>query len=249
MDRLTKFSLKNRAAIIIMVFLISVLGVYSGSKLPMEFLPSVDVPTVTVTTLSQGLDAETMTKEVTEPLEKQFRNLEHVDTITSSTHEGLSRIDIAYTSKANMKDAAREVEKITGNVNFPKEITKPVVSQLNASMIPLAQITIQKQNGFTKADEKQIEKEILPQLESIDGVANVMYYGKSTSELSIILDPDQMKDKNVTSQQVLTALQSKETSTPAGQITVNNEDHNLRIIENVQSVDEVKNMALAPQVK
>lgn len=37
MDRLTKFSLKNRAAVIIMVFLISVLGVYSGSKLPMEF--------------------------------------------------------------------------------------------------------------------------------------------------------------------------------------------------------------------
>lgn len=37
MDRLTKFSLKNRAAIIIMIFLISILGVYSGSKLPMEF--------------------------------------------------------------------------------------------------------------------------------------------------------------------------------------------------------------------
>ena len=42
-------------------------------------------------------------------------------------------------------------------------------------MIPLAQIAIQKQNGFSKADEKQIEKEIVPQLESIDGVANVMF--------------------------------------------------------------------------
>lgn len=72
MDRLTKFSLKNRAAIIIMVFLISVLGIYSGSKLPMEFLPSVDNPAITVTTMSQGLDAETLTKEVTEPLEKSF---------------------------------------------------------------------------------------------------------------------------------------------------------------------------------
>ncbi|MEY8350314.1 efflux RND transporter permease subunit [Bacillus cereus] len=249
MDRLTKFSLKNRAAIIIMIFLISVLGVYSGSKLPMEFLPSVDNPAVTVITMSQGLDAETMTKEVTEPLEKQFRNLKHVDTITSSTHEGLSRIDIAYTSDANMKDAEREVEKITGNMNFPKEITKPVVSQLNTSMIPLAQITVQKQSGFTKADEKQIEEEIVPQLENIDGVANVMYYGKSTSELSILLDPEQMKQKNVTPQQILTALQGKETSTPAGQVTVNKEDHNLRIIGNVKSIDEVKNIALGNQVK
>ncbi|MDM5187174.1 efflux RND transporter permease subunit [Bacillus sp. DX4.1] len=249
MERLTRFSLKNRAAIIIMVLLISILGVYSGSKLPMEFLPSIDNPAVTITTLSQGLDAETMAKEVTEPLEKQFRNLEHVDTITSSTHEGLSRIDIAYTSKANMKDAAREVEKITNAVTLPKEITKPVVSQLNTSMIPLAQITIQKENGFTKTDEKQIEKEIIPQLENIDGVANVMYYGKSTTELSIALDPTEMKNKNVTTQQVLAALQGKETSTPAGQITINNEEYSLRVIGDIKNIDEMKNITLTPQVK
>ncbi|PQZ51005.1 multidrug transporter AcrB [Bacillus sp. MYb209] len=249
MDRLTKFSLKNRAAIIIMVFLISILGVYSGSKLPMEFLPSIDNPAITVTTLSQGLDAETMTKDVTDPLEKQFRNLEHIDGITSSTHEGLSRIDIAYTSKANMKDAAREVEKAINTIKLPKVVTKPVVSQLNTSMIPLAQITIQKQNGFSKADEKQIEKEIVPQLESIDGVANVMFFGKSTSELSIVLDPNQLKDKNVTSEQVLAVLQGKETSTPAGAITVNKEEYNLRVIGDIKNVNDIKNITVTPQVK
>ncbi|MBY0037486.1 efflux RND transporter permease subunit [Bacillus cereus] len=249
MDRLTKFSLKNRAAIIIMIFLISILGVYSGSKLPMEFLPSIDNPAITVTTLSQGLDAETMTKDVTDPLEKQFRNLEHVDTITSSTYEGLSRIDITYTSKANMKDAAREVEKAVNTIKLPKDVTKPVVSQLNTSMIPLAQITIQKQNGFSKADEKQIEKEIVPQLENIDGVANVMFFGKSTSELSIVLDPNQLKNKNVTSQQVLTVLQGKETSTPAGAITVNQEEYNLRVIGDIKNVNDIKNITVAPQVK
>lgn len=249
MDRLTKFSLKNRAAVIIMVFLISILGVYSGSKLPMEFLPSIDNPAVTVTTLSPGLDAEAMTKEVTDPLEKQFRNLEHIDNITSSTHEGLSRIDIAYTSKANMKDATREVEKAINTIKLPKDATKPIVSQLNTTMIPLAQIAIQKQNGFSKADEKQIEKEIVPQLESIDGVANVMFFGKSTSELSIILDPNQLKDKNVTTEQILKVLQGKETSTPAGAVTVNKEEYNLRVIGDIKNVDDIKNITVAPHVK
>ena len=93
----------------------------------------------------------------------------------------------------------REVEKAVNTIKLPKDVTKPVVSQLNTSMIPLAQITIQKQNGFSKADEKQIEKEIVPQLENIDGVANVMFFGKSTSELSIVLDPNQLKTKrNIT---------------------------------------------------
>ena len=124
----------------------------------MEFLPSIDNPAVTVTTLSPGLDAEAMTKEVTDPLEKQFRNLEHIDNVTSSTHEGLSRIDIAYTSKANMKDATREVEKAINTIKLPKDATKPIVSQLNTSMIPLAQIAIQKQNGFSKADENKSKR-------------------------------------------------------------------------------------------
>ncbi|EEM61618.1 Acriflavin resistance protein [Bacillus thuringiensis serovar monterrey BGSC 4AJ1] len=148
-----------------------------------------------------------------------------------------------------MKDATREVEKAINTIKLPKDATKPIVSQLNTSMIPLAQIAIQKQNGFSKADEKQIEKEIVPQLESIDGVANVMFFGKSTSELSIILDPNQLKDKNVTTEQILKVLQGKETSTPAGAVTVNKEEYNLRVIGDIKNVDDIKNITVAPQVK
>ena len=97
-----------------------------------------------------------------------------------------------------MKDATREVEKAVNTIKLPKDVTKPVVSQLNTSMIPLAQITIQKQNGFQKQMKNKLKK-IVPQLENIDGVANVMFFGKSTSELSIVLDPNQLKQKrNIT---------------------------------------------------
>ena len=57
-----------------------------------------------------------------------------------------------------MKDARREVEKAVNTIKLPKDVTKPVVSQLNTSMIPLAQITIQKQNGFSKADENKLKR-------------------------------------------------------------------------------------------
>jgi hydrophobic/amphiphilic exporter-1 (mainly G- bacteria), HAE1 family len=136
-----------------MVFLVSVLGVYSGSKLPMEFLPSVDNPVVTVTTFGQGMNAETMTEKLTDPLEKEFSNLKYIDTILSSTSEGLSKIDIMYTSEADMKEATREVEKIIGQIQFPQGVMKPYVAQLNTSMIPISQIVIQSEKGFTKQDE------------------------------------------------------------------------------------------------
>ena len=57
-----------------------------------------------------------------------------------------------------MKDATREVEKAINTIKLPKDATKPIVSQLNTSMIPLAQIAIQKQNGFSKADENKSKR-------------------------------------------------------------------------------------------
>ena len=91
-----------------------------------------------------------------------------------------------------MKDAAREVEKtFTNGITLAKDVTKPVISQLNTSMIPLC--TNYRSKGRKMASQKltrkQIEKEVIPQLESMDGVANVMFYGKSTSEFCILYNP------------------------------------------------------------
>ncbi|WP_110113841.1 efflux RND transporter permease subunit [Bacillus sp. CGMCC 1.16541] len=249
MSILTRFSLKNRAAVIIMIFLISILGMYSGSKLPMEFLPSVDNPMVTVTTLSPGTDAETLTEHITEPLEKQFKNLEHIDSMISSTSEGISRIDIFYTSKADMKEAAAQVEKMTNQLPVEDGTMKPVVSQLNTSMIPIAQIALQKEGGFSKQDEQFIEENVVPQLEDIDGVASIVFYGRSNTELAITVDPEKLNEKQLSPMQVMGALQGKEASIPAGQIKVDNETNAVRVIGQIKSVNEVKNILIAPNVK
>lgn len=69
MRELTKWSFKNRAAMVVLVVFILGLGVISYLRLPMEFLPEADNPQVTVVTLGQGYNAESMTQSVTEPIE------------------------------------------------------------------------------------------------------------------------------------------------------------------------------------
>lgn len=249
MSLLTKFSLKNRAAVVIMVLLVSILGVTSGLKLPMEFLPSLDAPQITVTAVGQGLDAETMTEEVTEPLEKEFKNATHMDSIISNTTEGMSIITITYTSDADMKEAAREAEKMAGQVQLPQNVMKPFVTQLNTSMIPIAQVAIQSDSGFIKQDEELIEKEIKTQFENIDGVSNVMFYGKSNTQLDIKVNPDKWNEKQVNGQQLLMALQGKNVSVPAGNITLDGTTNALRVMGEVKNVDDIKNIMVGPGVK
>ncbi|TYR78624.1 efflux RND transporter permease subunit [Priestia megaterium] len=249
MSILTKFSLKNRAAIIIMIFLISVLGIYSGSRLPMELLPSVDSPMITITTFGEGMDAETVTEEITNPLESQLKSVTYLDTMTSSTSEGISTISLTYTSEADMKEAATEAEKLINQVQLPQNAGKPIVSQLNFSMIPLAQVALESENGFTKADEEKIEEEIKPKFEDIDGVSSVTFYGKSITELSIKVDPEKLKEKKISSQQLMTALQSQSASVPAGEISVDGAANAVRVLGEVKDENQIKDVTISPNVK
>ena len=75
-----------------------------------------------------------------------------------------------------------------------------------------------------------------------------MFFGKSTSELSIILDPNQLKDKNVTPEQILKVLQGKETSTPAELLLLIKKNTTF-VSWGYKNVDDIKNITVAPQVK
>ncbi|MGC4378133.1 efflux RND transporter permease subunit [Fictibacillus sp. Mic-4] len=248
MLHLTKFSMKNRAAIVIMVFIISIMGILSGNKLSMEFLPSLDNPVVTITTLADGMDTGSMAKSITSPLEKDLRNVKHLESIVSTTNQGISKIDLSFGVKTDMKEAKREVESIVNSFPLPDGVKKPYVVQLNTSMIPIEQIAINKEGKFTTDDQKEIEDVAISQLESIDGVGDVTLYGKSAREISIELNEKEMLAKKVTMPQIIAALKGKNISLPAGDITLNGKTNSLRVVGKMKDLNELKELPVAPHV-
>jgi hydrophobic/amphiphilic exporter-1 (mainly G- bacteria), HAE1 family len=248
MLKLTWFSLKNRSAIVIMCLLISALGVYAGQRLPMEFLPSIDNPMVTVTTLADGMDSETMTDSITEPMEQELRNVKGVESVTSVSGQGISRIDLTFDMKSDMKEVTAEVERKTNNFPLPEGINKPYVVQLNTSMIPIMDLTINKDGAFTTEDYQLIEEEVIPQLEGVDGIADVALFGKATREVTLTLDQDKLLEKKVAAPQIMAALQGKDVSLPAGNVTLDEKTNTLRVLGEKKNLDAWKNISVAPGV-
>lgn len=249
MIQLTKFSLKNRAAIVIMVFIISALGVSSGLGLPMEFLPSVDNPMVSVTTFGHNLDAKSMAKSVTEPLEKQLKGIKYVDSVTSTTTPGLSAINVMFTSDADMKEATKEVERIAGQLQLPQGVMKPFVAQLNTDMIPIAQMSVKFKEAITLENESFLKEEIVPKFESIDGVSNVIVYGASNTEIELTINQQKLLEKQITAYQVIGALQGMDVSLPAGELALDGKTNSLRVIGEIDDVEDIKNLFVAPGIK
>ena len=149
MSLFTKWSFSNKAAVSLMTILIIIMGVVSYFRLPMEFLPSADNPQVTIISMGQGTDSKTMESEVTEPIEGAVSGINGKTTVISTTGDGFSKVDLFFEAGADMKQAKLDVQEALSMTNLPPYISKPIISQLNTSMIPIVNLAITFQDELT----------------------------------------------------------------------------------------------------
>lgn len=245
----TKWAFKNKASVILMVLLVMTVGVMSYFKLPLEYLPEANMPQVTVTTLGQGHDAGSMTANVTEPIEKAVQNVKHKTEVFSTTGDGFSRVDINFTSGSDMKAAKAEVQEALADIAFPEGVNKPMILQLNTSMIPISQITIAFKDGITETNMEYLDKKIVPALEGVEGVSSVSIYGRAASNVSVTLDKAKMTELNLPLHAVMGVLQGQNMTAAVAGKTIDGKASNIKVTGSLNGVDALKNLAVVPGVK
>lgn len=248
MTWLTKWSFGNKGAVGLLVVMALVVGVLSYTSLPMEFMPEADNPQVTVTVLGPGQDAHSMEANVTEPIEAATSAVKGKTEQMSTSGDGYAKVDIYFDGKTNMKDAAQEVEKAVGALHFPEGVMDPFIVQLNTSMIPISQLTMAFDEGITKDNLKLAEETVIPELQKIDGVANVALYGKTTPQVNVKLNPQAMAAKGVATAQVLGLLQGRSVSASIGEQTIGGQTGNVNVVSSIDSLDTLKKLPVAPGV-
>jgi multidrug efflux pump subunit AcrB len=249
MSWLTKWSFKNKAAVILTAFIVLVLGIASYFRLPMEFMPEADNPQVTVIVLGQGTDVGTMSNEVTVPIEKAVASVHGKSEVFSTTGDGFTKVDLFFDAGTDMKQAKVDVQDALATIQFPEGVSKPQVVQLNTNMIPIADISISFEDGITKENMELAENKIIPELKGIKGVASVAFYGKTTNEISVELDQTKLAENNIPVHSIMGALQGKNTSLAVGQGTIDGQASNIKVISILDSLEDIQNIQVAPGIK
>ncbi|ANS73326.1 multidrug transporter AcrB [Paenibacillus yonginensis] len=249
MERLTKWAFNNKAAVGLLIAMALVIGVFSYTTLPMEFMPEADNPQVTVTVLGQGQNAGTMESQVTKPMEQAVGAIKGKTEMFSTSGDGYAQVNLYFDSKTDMKQAAQDVQKAVDNVPLPDGVMKPFVVQLNTSMIPVSELTISFKDGLTEQNVQKAEDEIVPALQKLKGVANVSLGGKPESVVSVTADAAKLAARHVTYPQLMTVLQGRSLSVSLGEQTLNGQAGNVNVTSTVDSLDMLKELPVAPGVK
>lgn len=248
MSWFTKWSFKNKAAIFLMSALIIVMGVLSYFRLPMEFLPSADQPFISVVTMGNGVDANTMEDQVTTPIEEAVESVNGKLNVFSTTGDGYSSVDIHLESSVDKKEAKREIEEALSNVTLPQNVMKPNIVQLNTSMIPVSYIALTFDKGINPETVEYAQDEIVPQFKEIKGVAEIQTNGIIPSFVSVTLNEKKMAEKNVSIEHIMTMLQGQDTAAAISENTVDGKAANIKVVGNIKTIENLENTEVAPNV-
>lgn len=245
---ITKWAFGNKAAVALMTVLILIMGVVSYFRLPMEFLPAADNPQVTIISMGQGTDSKTMETQVTIPVERAVTGVNGKTSVFSTTGDGFSKVDLFFESGSDMKQAKLDVQDALNNVVFPPNISKPTVSQLNTSMIPIVNIAVTFKEGLTSENMAVAREKLLPLYEDIKGVSSADLYGITDSIVSLKIDNEKLAEKQLSLQAVMSVLQGQNKAFSIGEKMINGKSSNIKVIGEVTSLAKLKGLMVAPNV-
>lgn len=245
--RLSDISIKNPVmAWMIMLSLIT-FGIISFRQMGISQYPDIDFPMVNVSVTLQGASPEVIEQNVVRPMEDILTSLEGVKGIYSSSRTGRGNITIEFELERSIDAAIQEVSTRIGQVQrrLPKDIEPPIISKQNPEDQPIIWIAVTTKNDDLRTLMKYTEETLKDQFSDLPGVGDIFLSGFVQPIISIELNPDKLKQYNITANDVLDAVQAEHIDTSGGKIDDANSTYNLIVKGEAQNVEDLKKITIA----
>lgn len=193
---LSKFSVKKPYTVVVGVVLIIVLGVVSFTKMTVDLLPNMNLPYAIVMTTYPGASPEQIEEVVTKPVEQTMATVSNIKNIMSMSSENASTVMLEFEQTANMDSATIEMRESLDQIKgfWPDEVTNPMIIKLNPDMMPVLVAAVSADGESNTQVSKTIEDDVIPEVESVEGVASVSTVGNIEETVEITLNDDKIDD-------------------------------------------------------
>jgi len=198
LNHLIQFSLKNRALVIAAAVLVLILGLRTATELPVEVLPDMTKPTVTVLTEAPGLAPEEVETLVTRPLENALLGVGGLDRLRSNSDVGLSLVFVEFEWGTDIHRARQLVQERLNAVNLPASVT-PGMTPVSSLMGEILLVGLRSKDGAIAPMDLRTfaEWNVARRLQSIKGVAEVLAIGGGVKQLHVEPDPVKLRKEGV----------------------------------------------------
>jgi HAE1 family hydrophobic/amphiphilic exporter-1 len=226
----------------VIYLIVITLGIVAFLRLSIDLMPEITNPTVSVSTSYGNVGPQEMEELVTRPIEESLAAVQGVQEISSNSTEGRSVVRVLFTWGSDLDVASNDIRDRIDRVlgRLPVDAERPLIQKFDLSAYPVMQIGVS--TSMNALDIRQlVEDQILYRIERVPGVASASIGGGLIREIHVDLKASQLKALGLSTEAIISAIQSENRNIPAGIFERGNLDVLIRTLGEYTSLDEIRN--------
>ncbi len=241
-NNISAASIRNPIPVVLLFIILTIAGVLSYFKLPVNNFPNVDLPVVAVTVVQSGAAPTELETQVTRLVEDAVAGLGEVDDITSTVNDSVSTTAITFQLGVDLEKATNDVRNAIAGIrqNLPADVQEPIVQRIEFTQIPIATYVVRAPGMNPEELSWFVDNTVAKRLLSIEGVSQVSRDGGVSREIRIKLDPAKLAAQGVTAAAVSNQLRGSNINLPGGRGEIGGEEQAIRTVGSAQSVEALR---------
>ncbi|MGI5370514.1 hydrogenase expression protein [Streptomyces sp. A244] len=242
MSWLSRFSLAQRALIGLMSIIALVFGAIAIPQLKQQLLPTIELPMVSVLAPYQGASPDVVEKQVVEPIEDALEAVDGISGVTSTASEGNAVIMASFDYGNGTEQLVADVQQAVNRarVQLPDDVDPQVVAGSTDDIPTVVLAVTSGRDQQALAD--QLDKTVVPDLKSIDGVGQVTVDGVRDVQVTVTPDDAELAKAGLTPQSLSQALQAGGATVPAGSFDEDGANRTVQVGGGFTSVEQIKDL-------
>lgn len=240
-----KTSVNKPITTLMIVAGIIVMGIFSLMNMPVDLLPEMDPPYISVITKYPGASAADIETNITRHLEDAFNTVDNLKDITSVSKDNLSVVSMEFDWGSDLNEASNDIrESIDLIYNMlPDDLERPTIFKFNVSMMPILFYAITADESYPGL-YKILDERIVNPLNRIEGVGSVDLIGAPKRKVYVDADPYKLNAFNITLEQLTQVVQGENLNMPSGKVEMGKMNYQLRVRGELEESEELKNLVV-----
>ena len=244
-----KYAINRPIATLMYVVTLVIFGWMSFKAMPSALFPNIDFPIVTVKTIYPGAQASTIESQVTDKIEEAISRIGGIDSITSSTSDGVSVVIVKFFLERSINEATNDVRDKVSAVILPKNAKTPLVSKLDIGGASVVNIFLTAKNDTIKNLMLFADEKVKPKLQKINGVGAINIIGYKDREIKIFPDPKLLNKFNITVSELNAIIARENVKIDGGKLINSTREFTLKTDADALSIQELENIKIKENIK
>ncbi len=244
-----KLAINRPITTLMYIVTLVIFGFMSFKSMPSALFPNIDFPMVTVKTVYPGAESSTIESQVTDKIEEAISRIGGIDSVTSSSSEGVSVVMIKFFLERDINEATNDVRDKVAAVLLPKDAKMPLVSKLDIGGASIINIFLTAKNDSIKNLMLFADEKVKPTFQKINGVGGINIIGYKDREIKIYPNPQLLNKFGITVAELNRIVASENVKIGGGKLISPTKEFTLKTKADALSIVELKNIKIKDNIK